>query len=71
MYLCIVRKHCVCICMYVLHVCVVYARVLWVHGVSVSNFLLYAVGRGRLRINKIENVGKALTFLTQEKKVCC
>ena len=33
--------------------------------------LLYAVGRGRLRINKIENVGKALTFLTQEKKVYC
>ena len=29
-----------------------------------------SIGRGRLRINKIENVGKALTFLTQEKKVC-
>lgn len=26
-------------------------------------------GRGRLRINKIENVGKAIHFL-QEKKVC-
>ena len=31
--------------------------------------LIHVVGRGRLRINKIENVGKALTFLTQEKKV--
>lgn len=27
------------------------------------------VGRGRLRINKIENVGKAIAFL-QQKKVC-
>ena len=43
--------------------CLLYACVVCVHGV-------YAVGRGQLRINKIENVGKALTFLTQEKKVC-
>jgi len=28
------------------------------------------VGRGRLRINKIENVGRAISFL-QQKKVCC
>ena len=25
------------------------------------------IGRGRLRINKIENVGKAITFLQQKK----
>jgi len=29
----------------------------------------FVTGRGRLRINKIENVGKALNFLTHQKKV--
>ena len=33
-------------------------------------FIYATIGRGQLRINKIENVGKALTFLTQDKKVC-
>ena len=60
--------YCVCIvCMYCM--CSVYVFMLCVmHGEYVT-LLLYAIGRGRLRINKIENVGKALTFLTQEKKV--
>ena len=65
--------YCVCIvCVYMYCMCThvyVYVFMLCVmHGVYVT-LLLYAIGRGRLRINKIENVGKALTFLTQEKKV--
>ena len=34
-----------------------------------SDVLYSTTGRGRLRINKIENVGKALNFLTHQKKV--
>ena len=56
-----------CMCVYVrvsimvtVHVCVtvsLYMCYIFVRDLFVSHFLLYAVGRGRL---KIENVGKAL-----------
>ncbi|XP_065894234.1 spectrin beta chain, non-erythrocytic 1-like isoform X3 [Dysidea avara] len=35
----------------------------------ISGEKIGTIGRGRLRINKIENVGKALNFLTHQKKV--
>ena len=34
---------------------------------TLSGVRIMSVGRGRLRINKIENVGKCLTFLQQKK----
>ena len=59
---------CVFVCVFV-YVSICLSVCLFVSASVCDKLLLHVVGCGRLRISKIENIDKALTFLTQEKKV--